>query len=265
MEPKVKGQNRRKTGQVEDGTECGETGAAGAATPDELGAHVSTAGGVRNAPGRAALLDSAVLQLFTKQPSRWAEPEITSEVADEFVEQRTQHAIKIAGAHDSYLINLASADQPLFRRSLDCFIGELQRCQRLGLEFLVTHPGNATSGDVDSSLDRNAAAIEEALSLVPGPLQVLLETTAGSGSALGCTFEQLSALINRVADPMRSRLGVCLDTCHVFAAGYDLRDRYDEVIDRFADVIGLERLRLFHLNDSVGTLGSRRDRHAGIG
>lgn len=232
---------------------------------DELGAHVSAAGGVPHAPARAAALDSAVFQLFTKQPSRWAEPEITTDVADQFQSERRNHAIVSAAAHDSYLINLASADETLFRRSLDCFIGELGRSEALGLDFLVTHPGNATSGDIPSSLDRNAAAIEQAIVSAPGSLVVLLETTAGSGSALGASFEELATLIARIAEPMRSRVGVCLDTCHVFAAGYDLRDHYDDVIERFADTVGLERLRLFHFNDSIGGLGSRRDRHANIG
>ena len=232
---------------------------------DEVGAHVSTAGGVAQAPARAAALNTSVLQLFTKQPSRWAEPLVTSEIARDFKEQRELHRIRFAGAHDSYLINLASPDRTLQQRSYECFRGELQRATALGLEFVVTHPGNATDGDTPSGLARNADAIERALSEVSGSVLVLLETTAGCGSALGCTFAQLAELIERVSPEQRARLGVCMDTCHVWVAGYDLVGDYDGVFNEFDDRIGLDRLRMFHCNDSVGGHGSRRDRHAGIG
>lgn len=232
---------------------------------DEVGAHVSSAGGVQRAPERAAALNSTVLQLFTKQPSRWAEPVITAEIALEFRRERERHGIWFTGAHDSYLINLASPDRTLFDRSFHCFRGELERATALGLDCVVTHPGNATDGDPASGLARNAAAIERALIEVPGTVMVLLETTAGSGSALGATFEQLAHMIERVAPEQRARLGVCVDTCHIWAAGYDVVADYDGVFQRFDDLVGLARLRAFHCNDSVGGLGSRRDRHAHIG
>jgi deoxyribonuclease-4 len=125
---------------------------------DEIGAHVSTAGGVQHAPERAAALSSNVLQLFTKQPSRWAEPVITADLAQAFREARERHRISSAGAHDSYLINLATADATLFARSYHCFRGELERLHRAGLDFMVTHPGNATDGDPASGVARNAEA-----------------------------------------------------------------------------------------------------------
>ena len=232
---------------------------------DEIGAHVSTAGGVQHAPERAAALRSNVLQLFTKQPSRWAEPVITADIAVAFREARARHKIRSAGAHDSYLINLATSDPVLFERSCHCFRGELERATALGLDFIVTHPGNATDGDARSGLARNADAIDRALSEVPGNVRVLLETTAGSGSALGATFEQLAALIERMAPAQRERVGVCMDTCHVWVAGYDVVGDYDGVFARFDDLIGLNRLEAFHCNDSVAGRGSRRDRHAQIG
>ena len=232
---------------------------------DEIGAHVSTAGGVQHAPERAAALSSGVLQLFTKQPSRWAEPVITADIAQAFRDARSRHRIWSAGAHDSYLINLATSDATLFARSFHCFRGELERCTALGLDFLVTHPGNATDGDAASGLARNAEAIERALMEVPGPVNVLLETTAGSGSALGATFEQLGAMIERIAPDVRGRVGVCVDTCHIWVAGYDVLGDYMGVLARFNDVIGLDRLQVFHCNDSVAGRGSRRDRHAQIG
>jgi deoxyribonuclease IV len=232
---------------------------------DELGAHVSTAGGVVRAPERAALIDSAVLQLFTKQPSRWAEPVLDEATAVAFRAACRTHGVTLRASHDSYLINLATADPVLHARSLASFSAELERCTALGIELLVTHPGNATDGDVESGIARNAAAIEQALAACASPPLVLLETTAGTGRSLGHSFEQLAAIIERIGNDARAHVGVCLDTCHVWAAGYDLVDGYDGVITHFDDVLGLDRLRLFHLNDSVGGRGSRRDRHAGIG
>jgi deoxyribonuclease IV len=230
---------------------------------DEIGAHVSAAGGVRNAPARAAELDAVVLQLFTKQPSRWAEPDLTAEECDAFIAAARAAGIIVASAHDSYLINLATADPVLHARSAAAFEGELRRCSALHIDYVVTHPGNATDGDVASGIARNADAVTRALEAVPG-INVLFETTAGAGRVLGATFEELADLLHALPAALQPRAGVCLDTCHVWAAGYDLRRHYDDVMARFDDVIGLERIRMFHLNDSVGDLGSRRDRHAHI-
>src|SRR5262249_54860262 len=153
-----------------------------------------------------------------------------------------------AVAHDSYLINLATHDPVLRDRSLAAFRGELLRANRLGLNALVTHPGNATDGDVRRGLWQNAELIEQAMEEEGGTVQVLLETTAGSGKVLGSTFEQLREMLDRMSPAVQDRVGVCVDTCHVYAAGYDLREDYEGVIARFGDVIGLDRLRLFHLN-----------------
>lgn len=168
-------------------------------------------------------------------------------------------------AHDSYLINLASPDETLHRRSVAAFRAELERCQGLGLDALVTHPGHAMGDDPEAALRRNAAALSDALRACPGETRVLLETTAGSGTALGSTFEELARLLELVPSSLRARIGVCLDTAHVFAAGYDLRLDYERVVERFHAVLGLDRLGLLHLNDSSTTLGSRVDRHADIG
>jgi len=232
---------------------------------DELGAHVSAAGGVENAPGRAADLDAVVLQLFTKQPNRWAEPAIDDARAAAFRQARSDHGITTAAAHDSYLINLASPDDALRARSSQAFRNELRRCETLGIELLVSHPGNATDGDKDAGLVRNADAVIRALDAVPGSVTVLLETTAGGGTALGSSFPELARLLRRIGERHPRRIGACVDTCHLFAAGYDLRHDYDGVIDTLDHQLGLRHVRLFHLNDSIGTLASRRDRHAGIG
>lgn len=232
---------------------------------DELGAHVSTAGGVVNAPARAAALGARVLQLFTKQPGRWAERTFDAETRSAFAAAAGEHGVDVCAAHDAYLINLASPDSFLFARSYEAFVGELERAGSLGLHYLVTHPGNAMGHPVDAALARNAEAIERALAGSSFGGHVLLETTAGTGTSLGSRFEELAAIIGRVGPALRGRLGVCMDTCHVWAAGYDLRDDYDRVMGTFEETVGLDRLRFFHLNDSRYDCGSRRDRHAHIG
>lgn len=230
-----------------------------------LGAHVSTAGGIRNAILRAREIDATAIQVFTKMASRWAEPVLDPEDVAAFREGREAASIGFACAHDSYLINLATADPILRDRSYASFVAELARSTALGLDAVVTHPGNATDGDPVRGRAQNLALIERALEEVDGPVRVLLETTAGAGSVLGSTFEELAEMIEGIAPGVRERVGVCLDTCHVYCAGYDLREGYEAVMAEFERVIGLDRLRLFHLNDSQKPLLSRRDRHAGIG
>lgn len=228
-----------------------------------LGAHVSTAGGVAAAPARAGALDATAMQIFTKQANRWAERECADDECEAFRAALGGTRVQAIAAHDSYLINLASPDRTLRRRSLDSFMMELRRCDALGVALLVSHPGNYMDVRADG-LARNADAITEGLERVPGETVLCLETTAGAGTVLGATFEELAALIGRVPEAVRARVGICLDTCHVFAAGYDLVADYDGVWARFEDVIGLERLRIIHLNDSKTPLGSRRDRHEWI-
>jgi deoxyribonuclease-4 len=230
-----------------------------------LGAHISTAGGCRNAPARCADVGGTAMQIFTKQPNRWAEVDLVDEECDLYRGAVHTHGVRYAVAHDSYLINLATPDPVLRERSLAAFRGELRRANRLGLDALVTHPGNATDGDVERGLWQNAELIEQAMVEEGGTVTVLLETTAGSGKVLGSTFEELRRMIDRISPAVQARVGVCLDTCHVYAAGYDLRGDYDGVVARFGDVVGLDRLRLFHLNDSATPFASKRDRHAGIG
>ena len=235
------------------------------APADELGAHVSVAGGVRNAPGRAAEIGAANFQLFTKQPNRWAEPKIDDETAAAFKAARAEHGIAVAGAHDSYLINLSTPDRRLWRMSQRSFQGELERCARLGLEFLVTHPGNATDGDIEEGLTRNARGVTESLEAVEGPTRVLLELTAGAGTTVGASFENLRAILDRIPESQRDRVGVCLDTCHAYSAGYDLVGDYDGVWEAFDEILGLDLLGLIHMNDSKHPFDSRKDRHEEIG
>ena len=229
-----------------------------------LGAHTSIAGGTDKAPPRAKAIGATAMQVFTKQANRWAERECDEAEQEGFRAAVADTELRALNAHDSYLINLASPDSVLRARSLESFVCELRRCDALGLAALVSHPGNFMD-DRASGLARNADAITEALSRTAGHVRLLLETTAGSGTALGATFEELAEIIARVPEPLRARVGVCIDTAHIFAAGYDIAGQYDAVMARFADVIGLERLGAMHLNDSKVPLGSRRDRHELIG
>jgi len=204
--------------------------------------------------------------VFTKQVNRWAERQVGGETVEAFRAALEAHRIEVCGSHDSYLINLASPDPNLHERSLDSFCRELERCQALGLDFLVTHPGNATDGDRASGLRRNARAVRQAIQGVGGGnTPVLIEATAGQGTALGASFEELAALLEGVGNEFQNLLGVCIDTAHLTAAGYDLAIDYDGVMDELDRQVGLERVRLFHLNDSKTPLGSRVDRHEQIG
>jgi deoxyribonuclease-4 len=246
--------------------DCGDRAGGHGPTPaDELGAHVSAAGGVHLAPARAAEIGARVLQLFTKQPQRWAEPVLSDQTVTAFRAARNAEGIRTCVSHDSYLINLASPDPALLRRSLASFQAELTRCVRLGVDALVTHPGNATDGDRAAGIARNGEALARALAAVPGPTRVLLELTAGSGTSVGGSFESLAALLKAIPGRQRTRVGVCVDTCHAWAAGYDLVDDHEGVWAALERAFPLERVELFHLNDSSDPLGSHRDRHRDIG
>lgn len=229
-----------------------------------LGAHVSIAGGTSKAPPRAKSIGATAIQIFTKMANRWAERVCEEEECTAFVTGLGETGVRESCAHDSYLINLASPDPVLRRKSIESFVKELERAAALKLHYLVSHPGNYMD-DRASGLQRNADAIGEALERTPGDVILLLEMTAGAGTVLGSTFEEMAALIERIPLPHRDRVGVCVDTAHIFAAGYDIVNEYDGVWARFDDVIGRSRLRMMHLNDSKVPLGSRRDRHGLIG
>jgi len=204
------------------------------------------------------------MQIFSKQAQRWAERTCEDDECKAFREALAATDVEVTSAHDSYLINLASPDGLLRGRSLESFIAELHRCEALGIDFLVSHPGNFLD-DRASGLARNAEAIVTALEVVPGRTRLLLETTAACGTALGGTFEELATIIDAVPGSLRERVGVCVDTQHVWAAGYDLVGAFDDVWRRFDDTIGLARLGMMHLNDSKTPFDSRRDRHELIG
>jgi deoxyribonuclease-4 len=229
-----------------------------------LGAHVSTAGGSHLAPARARAIGASAMQIFTKMANRWAERVCPDDECATFRAALADTRVRATIAHDSYLINLASPDATLRRRSIESFVAELQRCEALGITYLVSHPGNYID-DRASGIRRNADAIGEALSRVPGKTILCMETTAGSGTAIGSTFEDLAALLESVPSPVRGRVAVCVDTCHMYSAGYDLVNAYEDVWKRFDDMLGRQRLAVMHLNDSKTPFNSKRDRHELIG
>jgi deoxyribonuclease IV len=216
------------------------------------------------APGRAKAIGATAMQIFSKQANRWAERECDGPECEAFRAALADTEVAVTVVHDSYLINLASPDPALRARSVESFVAELQRCEQLGIQYLVSHPGNFMD-ERESGIARNADGIQAGLERVPGRTMLLMEMTAGQGTVIGSTFEEMAGLLDRLPAPLRERVAVCADTAHLFAAGYDLVSDFDGVWSRFDDALGWERLRLLHLNDSKAPLGSHRDRHELIG
>jgi len=235
-------------------------------TGPPLGAHQSIAGGVENALLSAERLGCGTVQLFTKNCNQWVGKPFGPGEPARFRRTLRRTGLKFATAHDSYLINLASADPALWRKSVEAFADEIERAAALGLTYLVTHPGAHVGAGEEVGLANVVRALDEIHRRYPDVrVKVLLELTAGQGSCLGCRFEDLAAILAQVREP--KRLGVCFDTCHALAAGYPLgtEAEYQATMGAFDRVIGLKWLKLFHLNDSKKGLGSRVDRHEHIG
>ena len=231
-----------------------------------LGAHMSIAGGYHKAVEIAARAGCDCVQLFTKNNNQWRAKPITAAEADKFRAALGELKIAHPISHDSYLINLASPDDALWRRSIEAFTIELRRAELLGIPYVVMHPGAYVTSSEAAGLARIIAAFDEIHASAPGlSVCTLLETTAGQGSNLGWRFEHLAEIKQGVAAP--ERLGVCVDTCHLFAAGYPLATaaEYESTMNAFDAIIGLEQIKAFHLNDSKKELGSRVDRHEHIG
>ena len=233
--------------------------------PDDLlGAHVSTEGGVSTAPARGREIGASAIQIFTKTPNQWREPDLGLAEVARFRAALAGTGIAAVVTHDSYLINLASPDAQLHARSVRSFKSELTRCRALGIPWVVTHPGNYIE-DRAAGVARNARAYAECLDAEPGELGILIEGTAGAGTALGSHFDELRALRDAMPASVRSRVAFCLDTAHLHAAGYDVAGDVDGVWDQFDRALGLPLLKCLHLNDSKGARGSNRDRHEWIG
>lgn len=231
-----------------------------------LGAHMSIAGGLERAVERGAAVGATALQIFTKSSNQWAARPLAEGEATRFREAVRASGMTRVVAHDSYLINLCSPDDALWRKSIEACALELERCAILGVPWLVTHPGGHMGEGESAGIRRMAEAIDQVHARVPASeASLALETTAGQGTVIGHRFEQIAALIAGARSG--ARLGVCLDTCHVFAAGYDLRTErgYQDTMRQFDAEIGLDRLVAVHVNDSKRELGSRVDRHEHIG
>lgn len=229
-----------------------------------VGAHVSTQGGVHLAPERARSIGGSAVQVFTKTPNQWKEPEVPTERCQEFRAAMLRHRQHFVCAHDSYLINLASPDPVLRRRSEASFMAELARCTALGIGAIVSHPGNFID-DEAAGLARNAESLSRCLDAVESDVRVLLETTAGCGTALGRTFSQLAQLRDLLPSRHRHRVAFCADTCHLYSAGYDLVGDFDGVWAEWERTLGMDSLGCLHLNDSKTPFASRRDRHELLG
>jgi deoxyribonuclease-4 len=232
----------------------------------EFGAHMSIAGGCDQALIKAAALGMTSCQIFTKNASQWAAKPLDPAMIERWNEQRAITGINHLVAHDSYLINIASPAEENREKSRLALAHELERCDQLDVPYLVSHPGAHMGDGVEIGIERVGESINHIFAEQPdGRSVLLLETTAGQGSTLGRTFEEIAGMVDLVEN--KERVGVCFDTCHVFVAGYDLRDAdsYAQTMNAFGDIIGFDKLKVLHLNDAKKGLGSRVDRHTHIG
>jgi deoxyribonuclease-4 len=231
-----------------------------------LGAHMSIAGGVHLALERGKSIGCNAVQLFVKSSNQWRAKKLSAKEIDLFHEGSASFTPGFVIAHTSYLINIASPDPDLLKKSSESLLTELQRCETLDIPYLVLHPGSHRGAGIERGIDTIASTINKLYEKTSGnEAAILLEITSGQGNTIGSTFEELAAIIELVED--KSRIGICFDTCHAFAAGYDMRTKktYNTTFRALDETIGFDYLKAFHLNDSLKEFGSRRDRHAHIG
>jgi deoxyribonuclease-4 len=232
-----------------------------------LGAHMSVEGGLHKALERIGRVKGEALQIFSKNQRQWRVPELTDAEISDFLAAWQQWGKGPVAAHDSYLINLANPDIAKASRAVGAFTDEITRADRLNIPYLIMHPGSHVGGGIDAGLEHLTNNLDRAFEQTKDAqsVMVLLETTAGQGTGIGASFEEIAYVLAHSQFP--ERLGVCLDTCHVFAAGYDIRSKtaYQKTFTAFDEIIGLDRLKFFHINDSKKELGSRVDRHEHIG
>ncbi len=231
-----------------------------------LGFHVSIAGGVNKAVERALSLNCDVFQIFASNPRSWRSKPISDAKAKSFIARFEESGLDLAVDHMPYLPNLASSNEDVYAKSIQALATELLRCQTLGIPYLVTHQGSHLGAGPEKGLDRIANALDIAFSLARNDVILLLENGAGTKNSMGSTFKEMAAVIESFSKDRR-RLGICLDTCHLHAFGYDLKTSsgLESTLDQFQSYIGLEKLLLIHLNDCKGDRGSRIDRHEHIG
>ena len=230
-----------------------------------LGKHVSIAGGLDKALKRAAVIGCNSMQIFVKNPRGWKMREVEAEEVEKFRSERKKYNINPVVVHAAYLINLASPKNDLWEKSISALKSEYERCLRLGAEYLIFHPGSHTGSGLESGIKRIAKALNKILSEVNSETMILLENTAGAGTSIGEEFLQLKKIIDKVDYP--DKLGVCIDSCHAFSAKYDLRKKegLEKMIVDFDQIIGLENLKVMHLNDSKYDCCTNKDEHAHIG
>ena len=230
-----------------------------------LGVHVSIAGSIDKAVDRAKEMGCTTFQIFTRNPRGWKFSPLKKEDADAFVNKLKVHEFKLSVAHMPYLPNISSPLDETYEKSLEVLKSELQRCGQLKINYLVTHLGSHLGKGLDIGLKRVIDACNQSLSSVSNNVMLLLEITSGTKNSVGYEFEHIKFIIDNVEQ--KDRVGVCFDTCHAFAAGYDLRNEkaVNETLRLFDEIIGLSRLKVIHLNDSKGKLGSHLDRHEHIG
>jgi deoxyribonuclease-4 len=231
-----------------------------------IGAHTSTAGGIEHALLEGQSIGATTVQLFTSNQRQWKGRVLTEEMIAHFQHTLIETHLKKIMSHASYLINLASTDEVISHKSRQAFREEIERCLALEISYLNFHPGAALKESREHALDILVQRILEVEDLfVDDSTRLLLETTAGQGSTLGCTFEELKYILDRTHTKVP--IGICIDTCHIFVSGYDLRSEHEcrKTFELFDDIIGIEHLYALHLNDSVHGLNSRKDRHAPLG
>ena len=233
----------------------------------KLGAHMSIAGGVSNALDAAEAAHGNAVQVFMKSNRQWAGPQVKEEDVSRWNEQMPSSGVAYAVSHASYLINLATPKDPLWEKSIDAYMDELERAHAYGIRHVVLHPGAHTGSGEEAGMQRIADALNRVHAQLPECTDVitLLELMAGQGTTLGYTFAQLARIIDPVEE--KERVGVCIDTCHALAAGYDFRteEGYEAMMTEIGETVGIERVGCWHFNDSTHDHGSRKDRHAHIG
>ena len=230
-----------------------------------LGAHMSTSKGLGNAVREGRELGCTAIQVFTSSPQQWRSRPITDDMAADFTAAKRETGIEHVVSHDSYLINLCAEDPEMREKSIQGMIGEVERCARYGIPYVVSHMGAHKGQGVEAGLAAVAESLSRVLEDTPDSVTVLMETTAGQGSSLMSRFEELAKILEILNG--HERIGICLDTCHIFVAGYDIRtsETFAKTFKLFDHILGLSRLKVVHCNDSKKGLGSRVDRHEHIG
>ena len=230
-----------------------------------LGAHMPTSGGLGAAIRNGKAIGCEAVQVFTSSPQQWKSREVTDEMVDDFRRARHKTGINVVVSHDSYLVNLSSTDPELREKSFRGLAAEMERCSRYGIGWVVSHMGSGKGWGPGEAILGLIEATGRLLSETPPDVTLLMETTAGQGAALNSRFEEIAQILDALGNP--DRLAVYLDTCHIFAAGYDLRTKetYEATFSEFDRLVGISKLKAIHCNDSQKALGSRVDRHAHIG